>query len=61
MSDDVYNCGFCGSQYPNRDAYVDHLIDWHPESWLGKRSLKERELRAKKAARQAANETKHSA
>jgi hypothetical protein len=48
VSDDEYTCGICGKPYPDRDAYITHLTQWHPETWLAKRSLKEQALREKK-------------
>jgi uncharacterized C2H2 Zn-finger protein len=45
---DEYNCGMCGGVFPNRDAYIEHLIKEHPLSWLAKRAKWETERREKK-------------
>jgi len=48
MSDEHYNCGMCGDAFPNRDAYVAHLVQVHPETWLARRAITEQALREKK-------------
>lgn len=44
-----YNCGLCGESHPDRDAYIRHLVDEHPETWLAQRSIREQAARERQA------------
>ena len=47
MSDQIYTCGVCTrtTSHDGREAFLQHLVTKHPESWLAKKARAELESR----------------
>jgi hypothetical protein len=47
----TFSCAECGRKYAGREAFVKHLTERHPETWLARRAQRDELERLKRLQR----------